>query len=508
MSSLEILRATLLDAISRDVALMKSNMIFIAPNIPMQKLRNAIQSYGEGIPFDEVLLLADDTVFGSAKDGLILTVKMLAIKRGFESPKRVYFDKVNSINFAKSNIYINGTNFSDFIQINSKHLGGLADILNQHIEQIKKIAETTVVVNSRIATEDSAPTPQNERFPIQRESTSSRLKLSEFVSLSGLTSITSNTVYFPPNIPIKKINGAQSSHGGIINPSDIAILIDDTVFGSAKDGVVITNESIYIKEGSKPSRNYKLNDITSVSSNENVIFINGQNSAKMVLAAKLELGYVFATVNEYIQNSRNPKIAIQETDEFDSTEIIKICRKYTTPRIKADFDPAGPYTKPTVTPKFYVAEAISEKMLGMVKFCLSISDDDKVLAIFDLARHGDNAKNAFVVTTHGLYSKSEDDKTTTYISWGQLKKLKLINSYEGGYTCGVKFSNNIQIACTWKNGVVAPFGFELINDLIDHVGGERSNDDNNNLSASGEGGLLIQIKMSSAIQRYQHEVRR
>ncbi len=51
--------------------------LYCAPRIPEKKLHNVLKSYakGLGIEADEVLVLCDNTVFGSAKDGFILTAK-------------------------------------------------------------------------------------------------------------------------------------------------------------------------------------------------------------------------------------------------------------------------------------------------------------------------------------------------------------------------------------------------------------------------------------------------
>ncbi|WP_346796053.1 hypothetical protein R5M92_11325 [Halomonas sp. Bachu 37] len=46
--------------------------VFVKPKIPAKKLLNAL-SYAPGVNPDEVLILVDDTVFGGAKDGFLVT---------------------------------------------------------------------------------------------------------------------------------------------------------------------------------------------------------------------------------------------------------------------------------------------------------------------------------------------------------------------------------------------------------------------------------------------------
>ncbi|OOF50831.1 hypothetical protein BKK52_01415 [Rodentibacter trehalosifermentans] len=51
--------------------------LYLKPYIPRQKLRGALESYvaDENVEADDILLLTDDTVFGSAKRGLVFTNK-------------------------------------------------------------------------------------------------------------------------------------------------------------------------------------------------------------------------------------------------------------------------------------------------------------------------------------------------------------------------------------------------------------------------------------------------
>jgi methyl coenzyme M reductase gamma subunit len=48
----------------------------------------------------------------------------------------------------------------------------------------------------------------------------------------------SDNIYFAPAIPYKKLQGAMSYSQGI-HPDEILMLIDDTVFGSAKAGLCV-----------------------------------------------------------------------------------------------------------------------------------------------------------------------------------------------------------------------------------------------------------------------------
>lgn len=68
----------------------ESTSIFISPNIPMKKLNGALSSYGQQINEDEVIVLFDDTVFGGAKEGFIITEKIFASKEMLGKPNFFY----------------------------------------------------------------------------------------------------------------------------------------------------------------------------------------------------------------------------------------------------------------------------------------------------------------------------------------------------------------------------------------------------------------------------------
>ena len=50
---------------------------YVGSGIPQKKLRKAIKAYGAGVDAESVLALADGTVFGSAKEGILVTSEML-----------------------------------------------------------------------------------------------------------------------------------------------------------------------------------------------------------------------------------------------------------------------------------------------------------------------------------------------------------------------------------------------------------------------------------------------
>lgn len=86
--------------------------VYPYPNIPRSKLEGAISSYAPNVSPDEVLVLLDDTLFGGAKEGLLVTNNAIYCKHKFDSPKRVAFDAIKRVEpGAGSRVMVNGREF-------------------------------------------------------------------------------------------------------------------------------------------------------------------------------------------------------------------------------------------------------------------------------------------------------------------------------------------------------------------------------------------------------------
>lgn len=71
--------------------------------------------------------------------------------------------------------------------------------------------------------------------------------------MEGIRQIQEGDIFVCPNIPQKKVINALVSMGVRDRADEIRVLIDITLFGSAKDGIVITDNAIYCKEsGEQP----------------------------------------------------------------------------------------------------------------------------------------------------------------------------------------------------------------------------------------------------------------
>jgi hypothetical protein len=82
----------------RHSAYLKDDAIFFAPMIPPKKLQNALQTYAPTATDENVWLLIDASILGSAKDGLIITDQHLFARRDpFSQPLFFRLAQIDSV---------------------------------------------------------------------------------------------------------------------------------------------------------------------------------------------------------------------------------------------------------------------------------------------------------------------------------------------------------------------------------------------------------------------------
>jgi len=85
--------------------------VFVKPNIPSKKLLNAL-TYAPDISPDEVLILIDDTVFGGAKEGMLVTTSGVYCHELMTEPDSYTFSQIKKIGMEKkSQVMVNGRKF-------------------------------------------------------------------------------------------------------------------------------------------------------------------------------------------------------------------------------------------------------------------------------------------------------------------------------------------------------------------------------------------------------------
>lgn len=300
--------------------------------------------------------------------------------------------------------------------------------------------------------------------------------LAQYLADCGVTGITSNAIYFKPNIPGDKLSNAINAYGGRVGKSEVLILIDDTFWGSAKEGVLITDDALLFKVAGHGTGHRELSVLRSAASNKGSISLNGEAVVKLTKAGENELRYVFATLDDFVANRARIN-DITDTDvtgiELDVAALAEICSTYTTPvcftaeELQAQgTHPSFLDRKPVRRPSYYVMDDIPPQMAHMARFSLGIPVQDALVALSDLTINGGNASAAFVVTQRGLYSRDGKGKDTTFVPWDKLSQRSVVAELTIGRHCAVRLDDDTVLTVSNLNAIVKPYGVALIQDLI------------------------------------------
>ncbi len=120
--------------------------IFFAPNIPEKKLRNAIKAYAPLEEGEQPLLLIDDTVWGGAKEGVLLSDRKLYIHGIWQKPQVVALNEITSIKFVQekstTKVYINEIDFYHPVMPDKKASEQFSQMISDIAAQLKKRSVT------------------------------------------------------------------------------------------------------------------------------------------------------------------------------------------------------------------------------------------------------------------------------------------------------------------------------------------------------------------------------
>ncbi|NAS03704.1 hypothetical protein [Acinetobacter haemolyticus] len=111
--------------------------VHLAPNIPASKLAGALSYLPSEVQAQDILILVDDTVFGSAKLGLVVTQEQLFYKAQMELVREWQLRNIGRLDMEQGwfnrSLRVNGLQKLELIQIENHTLAALLKLLQQHI---------------------------------------------------------------------------------------------------------------------------------------------------------------------------------------------------------------------------------------------------------------------------------------------------------------------------------------------------------------------------------------
>lgn len=260
------------------------NRIHISPNIPLKKINNALDTFKLNFPAEEIIVMLDNTMMGSGKDGVLICNQGIVVRDSFDDPRFYPFSALNNIAIEGTKLYLNHKKMISFSMPDKKEVQRLFSLLSDwhlHPEPLphEDLSASVEVLGKR----------QNQPLVTA---------LQHYLNNKNI-----KDVYSSPAIPLKKLNAAVDAYGGPhVRAEDVIILVDDTAFGGAKEGMLITEYFIAVKVMLESAFLFSLHDIHHIAIEKRVLFINKREICQFALVTEKELGGIIKLINDSLSD--------------------------------------------------------------------------------------------------------------------------------------------------------------------------------------------------------------
>lgn len=303
--------------------------ILIRPNIPAKSISNAVGAYSVRVEPKEIVVLIDDTAFGSAKDGILICEDRLVIREMFSSAREYRYEIFDSISCENRRLFINEQEVVKLNMPDKHELGAFFELLDEWLKQKKALGFQSVTESF---TDVNTP--------------GVRLQTTRFCDFlyEAARKVISDKVYVRPGIPAKKLQSAINAYGEGVAPEEVIVLVDDTLFGSAKDGILVTDKNLYIKIFTESLCTYEWEHVKSIKIDKRIIYVNGIASGKLVQITEKDIGNLFGMIDGFISeqvSSGTPVPSLAKTTPHSTAEL----------ELKFEFDGAVTASLESMCPK-------------------------------------------------------------------------------------------------------------------------------------------------------------
>jgi hypothetical protein len=234
--------------------------VYFQGAIPEAQLRKVCSIYSLPDP-EGVLLVYDDTLFGGGGDGFVLTASHFGFKSLAFGPQLVAF--------------------SDLTPGDIQYDGRQVTVRGEQVEITGEVAALKAGVGRALRQTLQGYRAAGPAGPYR--DTPSLVGPHAILEILRATLPKHDDLYYRGEIPSRKLNNVVKQYA-IRDPQDVLALYDDTIFGSADEGFVITGAKIYFK------------DITSGPVDVEIRLLNEwdiayEKGALIVKGKKVEIGY-------------------------------------------------------------------------------------------------------------------------------------------------------------------------------------------------------------------------
>jgi hypothetical protein len=106
-------------------------------------------------------------------------------------------------------------------------------------------------------------------------------------------------MYLAPKIPLKKLSGAISSYANDVDPDDVLLLVDDTIWGGAGDGILVLEGRVIFKELGDSRLPVSMDKLVDLRIEDNAIYLRARRLIKLNMTAPAEISWVFTLIRDY-----------------------------------------------------------------------------------------------------------------------------------------------------------------------------------------------------------------
>lgn len=110
-------------------------------------------------------------------------------------------------------------------------------------------------------------------------------------------------LFFAPDIPEKKLDAVHKVHGDRCSSDDVYVLLDDTLFGGAKEGMVVSLSGLYSNQKGIDNDFRPWPFIKSIEQDGKKINVNGELFFEAYMASEVNVGLLFTLVNFILKNN-------------------------------------------------------------------------------------------------------------------------------------------------------------------------------------------------------------
>ncbi len=251
--------------------------IYLKGSIPEKKLNAAIKAYAKNVKPHEVLLLYDDTVWGSAKEGMLLTVTHLYLHELSEKPKCLKISELSSLRSKGTKLFLGKNHLLKAYQIDAKdtevfvkliHKLIQLDTKKEELENQPKLCPTCkqelrYVQKKSEKTGDLFCVQCNNIFPTEKTSNLTELQDSCTALDAIMCCYGQNMLYNEKENNDQKILDRAKADLSAAHPNQkLRWALESRFFGQTYYSFIFTNIGLYWKHRKDTSEDFKQHYLT------------------------------------------------------------------------------------------------------------------------------------------------------------------------------------------------------------------------------------------------------